>query len=133
SAGPLFQGVRKAVACWIILPAAAIAVGWVAVLSPHTLPLAMPSVVMLPALSLLPATFRDYVPLSVAPAMGRQSTANVMIGRRTTITGGAPSGLGAVGAGFGRLPAFVVAQIALAVPGCRLIARRIRNRPLVVG
>jgi hypothetical protein len=132
SAGPLFQGVRKAVACWIIMPAAAIALGWVAVLSPSTLPLAAPSVLMLPALSFLPATFRDYVPLSVPPAMGRQSTANVAIGMLITIMGGATIGIGAVAASSGHLPALVVAQIALGVPGCRLLARRIRNRPLLV-
>ena len=132
SAGPLFQGVRKAVACWIILPAAAIALGWVAVLSPATLPLALPSVLMLPALSFLPATFRDYVPLSVPPAMGRQSTANVAIGMLITIAGGTTIGLGALAARSGHLPALVAAQMALTVPGCRFLARRIRDRPLVV-
>jgi len=132
SAGPLFQGVRKAVACWVVLPAAAIALTWVAVLAPHTMPVAVPSVLMLPALTFLPATFRDYVPLSVPPAMGRQSTANVAIGMLITIMGGATIGLGALAANSGHLPALVVAQIVLGVPGCRLLARRIRNRPLVV-
>jgi len=132
SAGPLFQGVRKAVVCWIIVPAAAIALVWVAVLSPHTLPLAVPSILMLPVLSLLPATFRDYVPLSVPPAMGRQSTANVAVGMLITLLGGTTIGLGALAVGSGHLPALVVAQTALAVPACWLLARRIRNRPLVV-
>jgi len=49
-----------------------------------------------------------------------------------TLLGGTTIGLGALAVGSGHLPALVVAQTALAVPACWLLARRIRNRPLVV-
>jgi len=132
SAGALFQGARKAVACYVVLPAAVIALAWIALLAPIAFPIALPSLLALPALSLMPAAFRDYVPLSVAPTMGRQSTANILIGMFITMAGASTVFIGGVAWRTGHLAGLVTAEILLLTPFCLLLARRIRNRPLYV-
>src|SRR5207253_1395745 len=82
---PLFHGVRKAAIYYVILPGAVIALLWIAATDAEKLPVAVPSLLALPFLSLLPAAGRDYVPLSEPPTTGRQSTANVVVGMLITL------------------------------------------------
>jgi ABC-2 type transport system permease protein len=130
SAGPLFQGVRKAAVCYILLPAAGVAALWIVLTDVRVLPLAIPSLLALPALSLLPAAFRQYVPLSVPPAVGRQSLANIVVGMITTIVGATTVGVSWLAWRTGYLGHLIVAGTMLLALGSRLLARRIENRPL---
>ena len=134
SAGALFQGVRKAAICYILVPAGALAAVWILANDARVFPLAVPSLLALPALSLLPAAFRQYVPLSVPPAMGRQSLANIVVGMITTVVGATTVGLSWFAWRAGWLAHLVAAEAVVLVVGSRLLARRIRNRPLrIVG
>jgi ABC-2 type transport system permease protein len=132
SAGPLFQGARKAVACYLLLPATVLAVAWVTIIAPGLLGLAVPSLVLLPLLSLLPATMRDYVPLSVPPTLGRQSTANIVLGVAITLAGATTLGLAALARGLGYLPHTIAAGVVVVAVACRLLAGHIRDRPFRV-
>jgi hypothetical protein len=134
SVAPLFQGVRKAVICYVVAPAAVVAVVWIAIVDMRLFALAVPSLMALPLLSLLPAAFRDYVPLSVPPAIGRQSTANIVIGMVNTIVCGTTVVTAWVAWRFHCLPHFVAAEAMLFLLGARWLSRRIGARPLhVVG
>lgn len=76
----LFHGVRKAVIVLVQLPIAVVAMLLVVfVTKPRDmgLSLAVPVLVALPTLSLAPGILRSYVPLSIAPRRGRQSSQNV--------------------------------------------------------
>ncbi len=80
SSGALFHGVRKAVVLLIQLPIAIVALLLVVfVTKPREmgLSLAVPVLVALPTLSLAPGILRSYVPFSIAPRRGRQSSQNV--------------------------------------------------------
>ena len=130
SAAPLFNGVRKAVVCYVVGPTVLVALAWVALVDPQLIALALPSLLALPLLSLLPAAFRDYVPLSVPPAIGRQSTANILIGMVNSIAGGTTVVTAWVAWRLGWLPHYLVAEATLVFLGTWLLARRIRARPL---
>jgi hypothetical protein len=130
SAGPLFQGVRKATVCYILLPAACVAALWIVLTDVRVLPLAVPSLLAIPVLSLLPAAFRQYVPLSVPPAMGRQSLANIVVGIITTIVGATMVGVSWLAWRAGYLGHLIAVELILLVLGSRVLAHRIRNRPL---
>ena len=76
----LFHGVRKAVIVWIQLPIAAVAMLLIVFVTKPLdmgLSLAVPVLVALPTLSLAPGIIRSYVPFSIAPRRGRQSSQNV--------------------------------------------------------
>ena len=80
SASPLFHGARKAVIAWIQLPMVVVAMLliWLRSSTPQmTLSLAIPILLALPTLSLVPGLFGSYLPLSMEPRRGRQSAQNV--------------------------------------------------------
>jgi hypothetical protein len=129
SAGPLFHGVRKAVTCYVLLPATAVAVVWVVVLEPSVLPLTLPNLLALPLMTLLPGAFRDYVPLSVQPAAGRQSLTNILMGMLVALIGGATVVAARALWKAGYLPHFIAAELIVVVVGSYLLARAITRRP----
>jgi len=80
SAAPLFHGVRKASILYVQLPIACIALATLTSQSESfydALMMVLPIAVVLPTISLVPGLFKDYVPLSMAPRRGRQSSQNV--------------------------------------------------------
>ncbi len=130
SAGALFQGVRKAAICYLLLPAAAVATVWIALIDRAVLPLALPSLLALPVLTLLPGVFRNYVPLSLPPQTGRQSLSNVLIGMATTLAGGLLIGASVAASQLGLLPHLLAGEVLFVVLAATLLARRIASRPL---
>src|SRR5438876_11768780 len=72
---------------YFLLPGAVVSLLWIAAIDVERLPVALPSLLVLPFLSLLPAAARDYVPLSEPPTTGRQSSTNVVIGMLITVVG----------------------------------------------
>jgi len=82
SAAPVFHGVRKAVICYLLIPALAIAAILILYLAPggsQGLVLALPGVVALPVLSLAPAFTREYLPLSRPATRGDQYAENMIL------------------------------------------------------
>jgi len=130
SAGPLFHGVRKAIVCYVVGPMALVGALWILLVDARLLALAAPSLLALPLLSLLPAAFRDYVPLSVPPAIGRRSAANIAIGVVNSVAGGATIGVAWAAWRVGWLPQLVALEAVVVLLGAHLLARRISARPL---
>jgi hypothetical protein len=71
----VFHGVRKA-AMWYVLPALALATAIAAVIVPGGLVLAVPGIMALPVLTLVPGLFGPYLPLARPKARGQQAIAN---------------------------------------------------------
>lgn len=73
SAGPIFHGFRKAAMIYVLLPSVVIGGGLLAVIVPDRVSLlitALPAIVVLPTLSLLPGISGRYLPLSEPPVRG---------------------------------------------------------------
>ncbi|HUE29521.1 MAG TPA: hypothetical protein VMR79_01530 [Verrucomicrobiae bacterium] len=130
SAAPLFHGARKAAMYYVILPGTVIALFWIAATDAAKLPVAVPSLLALPFLSLLPAAGRDYVPLSEPPTTGRQSTANVVIGMLITLVGAMVLAVAWAAQRAGVLPHLIALQAVVMLAACRLLGAHIRRRPL---
>lgn len=134
SAAPVFHGVRKAIIFYLVVPSISIAGILIAYLAPggrESLLLAVPGLIAIPTLSLLPGLVEEYLPLSRPAARGEQSTRNMGLMFLTMF-----AMLGVVGVSWlawtsGYL--WVLIVIELVVVGLlhwRFI-RVIRNRPLV--
>ena len=130
SAAPLFHGARKAAIYYVILPGTVIALLWIAATDAAKLPVAVPSLLALPFLSLLPAAGRDYVPLSEPPTTGRQSTANVVVGMLITLVGAVVLAVAWAAQRVGLLPYLIALQVVVMLAACRLLGAHIRRRPL---
>ncbi len=101
NSGALFHGVRKAAILFAQLPIACAALILIAVRSPdpiESFSMAAPIAILLPTLSLAPGLFGGYVPLSMPPRRGRQSSQNVGVLLTTMVLMGAITG-GSVAAG----------------------------------
>ncbi|HYW71079.1 MAG TPA: hypothetical protein VE961_08600 [Pyrinomonadaceae bacterium] len=80
SAAPVFHGVRKAAIVYLLLPALLIGgvlIGYLAPGGMQGLQLAVPGLIAIPVLSLLPGFTEDYLPLSRPPAPGDQTSRNI--------------------------------------------------------
>jgi hypothetical protein len=74
----IFHGVRKA-ALWYVVPGLALAVALAAISQPSGLVLAVPGILALPVLSLIPGLFGPYVPLARPKGRGQQAVANAVL------------------------------------------------------
>src|SRR5205085_11226569 len=82
SAAPVFHGVRKAMLCYLLMPAlciAAILIGYLAAGGSQGIVLALPGLVAIPILSLSPALTEEYLPLSRPVSRGTQSSRNMVL------------------------------------------------------
>jgi hypothetical protein len=80
SAAPLFHGVRKATIYYLLFPALGIAGILIGYLTPggrDALLLALPGLIAIPTISLLPGFVDEYLPLSRPAARGEQSARNM--------------------------------------------------------
>ena len=80
SAAPVFHGVRKATLYYLLLPAICIAGLLIVYLNPggrDSLLLAVPGLIAIPTISLLPGVVFEYLPLSRPAARGEQSSRNM--------------------------------------------------------
>ena len=130
SAAPLFEGTRKAAIYYVLLPGAVVSLLWIAAIDVERLPVALPSLLVLPFLSLLPAAARDYVPLSEPPTTGRQSSTNVVIGMLITVVGAGLLAMSWMALAGGLLPHLIAGEAVVVLVACRALAAHIRHRPL---
>lgn len=80
SAAPVFHGVRKAIIFYLLVPSICLAGILFAYLAPggrESLLLAVPGLIAIPTLSLLPGLAEEYLPLSRPAARGEQSARNM--------------------------------------------------------
>jgi len=133
SASSLFQGVRKATIVCVQAPLAAIAVAMIVIAARGdrgSLELAVPMLVAMPTVSLLPGAFGAFLPLSQPPRRGQQSSRNFGVSIAMSLFMFAPLGLAYVARSFGVLWLFVAIEIAVLVVTHRWLERLIRNRPM---
>jgi hypothetical protein len=80
SAAPVFHGVRKATIYYLLVPMICIAGALIVGLNPdgrESFPLALPGLIAIPTLSLVPGLIGAYLPLSRPAARGEQSSRNM--------------------------------------------------------
>ena len=80
SAAPIFHGVRKAIIYYLLLPSicvAGILIGYLAPGGRESLLLAVPGLLAIPTLSLLPGVADNYLPLSRPATRGEQYSRNM--------------------------------------------------------
>lgn len=133
SSAPLFHGARKAAILFAQIPIACAALILIALRSPvpsEGLAMAAPIAILLPTLSLAPGLFKDYVPLSMPPRRGRQSSQNVGVLIATMVLMGLVVG-GSVLAGKLGIRWYVVgAEIPIVAMLHAGLVLKIRSRPM---
>jgi hypothetical protein len=133
NSGALFHGVRKAAILFAQLPIACAALILIGVRSPdpvEAFSMAAPIAILLPTLSLAPGVFGGYVPLSMPPRRGRQSSQNVGVLLATMILMGIITG-GSVAAGkLGIRWYLIAAEIPIVAMLHAGLTMRIRSRPM---
>jgi hypothetical protein len=80
SAAPVFHGVRKATIVYLLLPSLCVVgllIGYLAPGGSQGLQLAVPGMIAIPVMSLLPGLTEDYLPLSRPAVRGDQSSRNI--------------------------------------------------------
>jgi len=80
SAAPVFHGVRKATIYYLLVPSLCIAgilIAYLATGGRESLILALPGLIAIPTISLLPGLLDEYLPLSRPAARGEQSSRNM--------------------------------------------------------
>jgi len=132
SAAPLFHGVRKAAILYVQLPIACVALATLARSESFydALMMMLPIALVLPTISLVPGLYSDYVPLSMAPRRGRQSSQNVGIMVGTMVFASAMLGLSVIAKKFGFQLIVVAVEAVVMFLVHRSLSARIRNRPM---
>jgi len=134
SAAPVFHGVRKAIIFYLLVPAICAAGLLTAFLTTgggrESLLLAVPGLIAMPTLSLLPGLFEEYLPLSRPALRGEQSSLNMGLMVLTMF-----AMLGVVGVSWlawtsGYLLALIAIELLVVGLLHWIISRVIRNRPL---
>jgi ABC-2 type transport system permease protein len=133
SAAPVFHGVRKAVICYLLVPAicmAAVLIAYLAHGGSESLLLAAPGLIAIPTLSLLPGLTEEYLPLSRPATRGEQSSRNMVVMFLTMF-----AMLGVVGVSWlawtsGYLWVLVMVELIVVSLLHWSFLRVIRNRPL---
>lgn len=79
TAAPVFHGVRKAIILYLLIPSICVAGLLISFLAPGSdaLQLALPGLIAIPTLSLLPGLMQTYLPLSRPAVRGEQSSRNM--------------------------------------------------------
>jgi hypothetical protein len=133
SAAPVFHGVRKATIYYLLAPAIFIAAILIVYLAPggsQGLLLALPGVVAIPVVSLMPGLMEEYLPLSRPAARGEQSSRNMSLMFLTMIVMAGVLAIAYVAWTFEVI--WYVLAVESLVSGLlyRILNRTIRNRPL---
>jgi hypothetical protein len=82
SAAPVFHGVRKATIVYLLLPSLCVVgllIGYLAPGGSQGLQLAVPGMIAIPVMTLLPGLTEDYLPLSRPAVRGDQSSKNMVV------------------------------------------------------
>jgi hypothetical protein len=133
NASSLFHGVRKASIAIVQLPVIALIAGLAIALQVDgsTLELALPLVLVIPTLSLLPGAFGTFLPLSQPPRRGEQSSRNTGIAMLMLLLVCVPVGLAWAARELGVYWPMVAVEFVGLVFAHRWLLRVIRNRPMV--
>jgi ABC-2 type transport system permease protein len=128
----IFLGVRKATIFYLMVPALCLATGLLVLVihSRSALLLALPGLVAIPVVSLLPACVDTYLPLSRSPQVGTQSAKNTTLMFGTMLTMGILAGISYVASEANFLPILLLVEIAIVVTVYWALKRHIQNRPL---
>ena len=133
SAAPVFHGVRKAILYYLLLPAICVAGALIGYLAPGGragLWLAVPGLIAIPTISLLPGWMDEYLPLSRPPAQGEQSSRNMGLLFVTMIVMLAVVVGSYLAWSAGLLWVLVIVELAVVTLVHRAFGRVIRNRQL---
>jgi hypothetical protein len=132
SGASVFLGVRKATNFYLMVPALCIATGLLVLVihSRSALLLALPGLVAIPIVSLLPACVDTYLPLSRSPQIGTQNAKNTTLMFGTMLTMGILAGISYVAYEANLLPILLLVEIAIVLTMYWALKRRIQNRPL---
>jgi ABC-2 type transport system permease protein len=132
SGAPVFLGVRKATIFYLMVPALCIATGLLGLVnhSRSALFLALPGLVAIPIVSLLPACVDTYLPLSRSPQVGTQSAKNTTLMFGTMLTMGILAGISYVASEENFLPILLLVETAIVVTLYWILKRHIQSRPL---
>jgi len=134
SAASIFFGVRKATIFFLLLPALCVAAALIMFLGSggeRALVLALPGVVAIPSVSLLPGCLDDYLPLSRLPRIGGQSSKNVVVMFGTMISMGVLAALSYLAWKMEFMWAMLAVEIVLVALVNWLLIRRVRARRLL--
>ena len=134
SSSSLFHGVRKATMLLVQLPIACAAIALIGVCSESYLDgieLALPILIALPTLSLAPGLFGSYVPLSMAPRRGRQTSQNIGAVFATMLVGGVLLGLAYAAKSLGALWILVAVELAVLIAAHRALLRVIVRKRMM--
>ena len=132
SSAPIFLGVRKATIFYLMAPALCFASALLVLVihSRSALLLALPGLVAIPIVSLLPACVDNYLPLSRSPQVGTQSTKNTTLMLGTMLTLGILAGISYIASEMNFLSILLTVEIAVVATGYWVLKRHIQNRPL---
>ena len=133
SAAPVFHGVRKATIYYLLGPAIFIATILIVYLAPggiQGLLLALPGVLAIPVVSLMPGLLEEYLPLSRPAARGEQSSRNMTLMFLTMFAMAGVLAIAYIAWTFDVI--WYVLGVELLVSGLlyRILNRMIRSRPL---
>jgi hypothetical protein len=134
SAAPVFQGIRKATIYYLLIPSlgvAAILIAWVAPGGSESLILAIPGLLAIPVLSLVPAVTHDYLPLSRPVTRGEQSSRNIGLMFMTMLVMAGVLAVSYLAWESGLIWYLVAIESVVAIGLYQFLNRMIRNRPLV--
>ena len=136
SAAPVFHGVRKATIYYLLIPSICIAGILIVYLAPggrDSLLLAVPGLIAIPTISLVPGLMDEYLPLSRPATRGEQSSRNMGLLFVTMLGMLAVVGGSYLAWSFGFLWILIVVELGFAGLLNWSFCRVIRNRRLVVG
>jgi ABC-2 type transport system permease protein len=122
SAAPLYHGVRKAVLYYLLIPAVVVTGALSAALAAggrDALVLAIPGLIAIPTLSLIPGVMQPYLPLSRPAARGDQTSRNVGVLFIAMLTMAAVIGLSWLADSIG----WLWEMVALEIVGAALLHR----------
>ncbi|HTS16540.1 MAG TPA: hypothetical protein VMP11_03110 [Verrucomicrobiae bacterium] len=130
---PVFFGVRKATIVYLMIPAvclAAVAIGWLLPGGHAGLVLALPGLVALPVISLLPGCVGSYLPLSRSPQIGSQASKNVTLIFVTMISMGLLAGVSYAAWKLDFLWILLAIEVPFVAAAYWLLVRHIKNQSL---
>ena len=133
SAAPVFHGVRKAVIFYLLAPAiclVGILIAYLTMGGRESLPFAVPGLIAIPTLSLLPGLWGSYLPLSRPAARGEQSSRNMVLMFLTMFAMFAVVGVSWLAWSLGYLPVLIAIELVVVGLLHWIFIRMIRNRPL---
>jgi hypothetical protein len=134
SAAALFQGVRKAAIVYLLIPAICLATGLIAYLAPagwESLRLALPGLIAIPTLSLLPGLVEEYLPLSRPPVRLEQTSRNMILMFASMLSMAAVAAVSWLAWSFDILWIMTAIELIIVAFLHWVFLRTIRRRPLV--